>query len=190
MKVNRFGQASIFKKDTYLKIRKNLLTDSHKLFSDLAWFTAERPSAILQLKVDDVYIDPTLRKVRNCVIYRGAIRKTNDTRECPVSTELTARLRAFDPTSSKWLFPSLIKADSHLSLRAMDRAFRRSLARCALEQEGYSLYSFRRSALTTLRNAGYDIRAIQAFSGHKSLSSLARYLDIPTSELNSMTEFL
>lgn len=191
MKLNRFGQATAMTKPHYQRVRKALRSDLHKLFLDLAWFTAERPTAILLLGVGDVY-DLARRAPLplSKITYRGVTRKMGDTRQVVIGSELKLRLRAHQPPGDGWLFPSLVKLDQHLSLRAMDRAFRRGLHRAGLDDLGYSLYSMRRGALTELHRRGFTLREIQAFSGHKSLVSLARYLEVSEEQIENMVEAL
>ena len=43
---------------------------------------------------------------------------------------------------------------------------------------GASTHSFRRIALTTLHNEGVPLRIIQTISGHKSLATLQKYLEV------------
>jgi integrase/recombinase XerD len=43
--------------------------------------------------------------------------------------------------------------------------------------EGVSSHSFRRSALTAAHQAGLSLREVAEISGHRSLSSLEKYLD-------------
>ena len=50
-----------------------------------------------------------------------------------------------------------------------------ALAYVGLEGLGIS---FRRTALTNLSNAGVPLRVIQEISGHRSLASLQRYLEV------------
>lgn len=47
----------------------------------------------------------------------------------------------------------------------------------ALGLEGVSSHSFRRSALTAAHAAGLSLREVAEISGHRSLSSLEKYLD-------------
>jgi integrase/recombinase XerD len=53
-----------------------------------------------------------------------------------------------------------------------------ALADVGLEGVGISTHSFRRTALTNLSNAGVPLRVIQEISGHRSLASLQRYLEV------------
>ena len=43
---------------------------------------------------------------------------------------------------------------------------------------GASTHRFRRTCLTNLSNAGVPLRVIQEISGHASLASLQRYLEV------------
>ena len=53
-----------------------------------------------------------------------------------------------------------------------------ALADAGLEGLGISTHSFRRTALTNLSNAGVPLRMIQEINGHRSLTSLQRYLEV------------
>lgn len=190
MKFMRFGQATPMTKMHFLKIRKCLTIASHVAFLDIAWYTAERPSAILQLQVEDVYSDSVRRSTAARITFRKNTRKMDDTRQTPISQELRAKLRSYKCPVAGWLIPSSIFEDKHLTLRAIDGAFRRAVRRAGLEDYGYSLYSLRRGALTELHRRGFTIREIQAFSGHKSLASLMRYLEVSEEQVEQMVEVL
>lgn len=189
MKNQRNGQATPLDREKYLRIRKGFMLTSHQLYFDLAWFTAERPSAILALRVSDVYSDTGKRKLHGLITFPGRTRKTGDTRQVPIAPDLADRLTAYNPPTDGYLFPSE-KRSGPLSLRAMDRAFRRALERSGMEGKGYSLYSTRRGALTALREKGFDLKAIQSFSGHKSLGSLGKYIDVSEESVKEMIKCL
>lgn len=190
-KVNRNGQATPLSKGHYLKLRKSACTSLHQLFLDLAWYTGERPGAILKLRVGDVYKDPFRRLAREQILFRAGNRKDKVARICPVSDDLRSRLKQFSPgLEDEWLFPSPLLLDDHLCLRSIDAAFRRMIGRSGLEGLGYCLYSFRRGCLTHLVNQGYSLRTIQQFSGHKSLNNLARYLEVSDRQVGEMISSL
>ncbi|MHC5721692.1 MAG: tyrosine-type recombinase/integrase, partial [Nostoc sp.] len=44
--------------------------------------------------------------------------------------------------------------------------------------EGVSSHSFRRTALTSMSNAGIPLRVIQEISGHRTLDELYKYLEV------------
>jgi integrase/recombinase XerD len=94
-------------------------------------------------------------------------------------------LSAYRPPESGFLFPSLYKSGQHLSRQAIDKAFRRALKKACLENKGFSLYSARRGFITRLNEQGYDIKVIQKLTGHKSIGSLIRYIDVTDEQLKS-----
>ncbi|MEX6779841.1 tyrosine-type recombinase/integrase, partial [Limnospira fusiformis] len=64
-----------------------------------------------------------------------------------------------------------------VTVQAIDKFHRSAIARLGLESEGYSLHSYRRTFITKLYNKGVNTRTIMAITGHKSMSSLQRYID-------------
>ncbi len=99
-------------------------------------------------------------------------------------------LSAYQPPEKGFLFPSLYRADRHLSRQAMDKAFRRALKKAGLENQGFSLYSARRGFITRLNEQGYDMKVIQKITGHRSLTSLIRYIDVSEQQLRTAIENL
>jgi integrase/recombinase XerD len=174
----RIGQATPLTPLTYQEISNHLVTETHKLFLGIAWYTGERPEAILRIDVSHVYENPVRREPRDTVIYPGVNRKDRQTREVPTHWALKLMLAAYQPPEQGFLFPSLYKSGQHLSRQAMDKAFRRALKKAGLLNKGFSLYSARRGFVTRLNEQGLDIKTIQSLTGHKSLSSLILYIDV------------
>lgn len=183
MKLLRFGQATPLCTITYNQISNSFVADSHKLFLGLAWYTGERPEAILSMDVSHAYEDVGRRKPRDTILYPAPNRKDRRTREVPTHRALKLILNAYQPPEEGFLFPSLYQKNRHLSRQAMDKAFRRALKKAGLQNQGFSLYSMRRGFITHLNNQGYDIKVIQKLTGHQSLSSLTRYIDVSDSQL-------
>jgi integrase/recombinase XerD len=178
MKNCRTGKATPLTPLTYQEISNHLVTESHKLFLGIAWYTGERPEAILRIDVNHVYENPVRREPRDTVIFPGANRKDRQTREVPTHWALKLMLAAYQPPERGFLFPSLYKSGQHLSRQAMDKAFRRALKKAGLLNKGFCLYSARRGFVTRLNEQGLDIKTIQSLTGHKSLSSLILYIDV------------
>ncbi len=151
MKIDRHGQAEIIDRSTYSKIRAAFLEESHQLLWDLAFYTGERWGAIVQLQVSDVY--DANGKPRASIVYRAHTRKDKTTREVPVNDALRLRLASYTPESDLWLFPGKI-AGNHITIRAIDAAFRRALDRAGLSGLGISTHSTRRTFITALDRAG------------------------------------
>nr|WP_281363600.1 tyrosine-type recombinase/integrase [Microcoleus asticus] len=160
------------------------------MFLNFAWYTGERPEAILSLDVKHVYSDVLRRQPRESILYPASIRKDKQTREVFTHDELKLMLMSYAPPETGFLFPSLYKSDRHLSRQAMDKAFRRAVKKAGLDNQGFSLYSARRGFITRLNNQGYDIKLIQKLSGHRSLTSLIRYIDVTDDQLrNAIANF-
>ncbi|MEG4323642.1 MULTISPECIES: tyrosine-type recombinase/integrase [unclassified Microcoleus] len=188
MKLSRFGQSTPLDPKTYQQISNCFATDIYKIFLALAWYTGERPQAILKMDVVHVYVEPSQRIVRDTIIYPASNRKDNKSREIPVHRALKLILGNYQPPSEGYLFPSLYKDKDHLSRQATDKAFRRALSKAGLENQGYSLYSARRGFVTHLKRLGYDIKVIQRLTGHRSLNSLVRYIDVSEEQLRKAIE--
>jgi integrase/recombinase XerD len=143
----------------------------------------------LQLRVSDVFDEQG--KPRRVITIPANIRKDSATRDVPVSRALDRELRAYRPAleamyrkigvtilPQSWLIPSLKTPGQHLGFRAADRALRRALKRCDLHSEGYSTHSTRRGSITEMAKAGMSVPVIRAITGHKSLASLTRYIEV------------
>jgi integrase/recombinase XerD len=185
VKIAGIGQATPLCQTTFNQISNLFVTDCHKLFLGISWYTGERPEAILSLDVAHVYSDVLRRQPRDTVIYPASIRKDRHTREIFTHRALKLMLAAYKPPEKGFLFPSLYKPNQHLSRQAIDKAFRRAAKKAGLENQGFTLYSARRGFITRLNEQGCDIKLIQRLTGHRSLSSLVRYIEVSDSQLKN-----
>lgn len=175
MKINRYGQAEPLSKQEFQTVLAAIANPTHRLIFALCWYTCERPITILRLRVNQVYIDAAGRVPMSILVLPSSSRKDGVTRECPVSPALRQELKAYDPPLSGFLFPGT-GTDGHLSFSAYYKALARVFAGMGLR--GYSTYSTRRGAITELGRAGLNTRVIQQVSGHRSLQSLQRYIEV------------
>jgi integrase/recombinase XerD len=185
MKILRVGQATPLTQLTFNQISNQLSTDTYKLFFAISWYTGERPNAILQMDVSHIYQNPVTRQPRDTVIYPRANRKDRQTRELSIHRALKLALSAYQPPKSGFLFPSLYKADKPLSRQAVDKALRRAVKKAGLENQGFSPYSARRGFITRLNEQGCGVKLIQSLTGHKSVSSLVRYIEVSESQMKN-----
>jgi len=185
VKISRFGQATPLCQTTFNQISNQFATNVYKLFWGISWYTGERPEAILRMDVRHIYQDAATRQPRDTVIYPRSNRKDKQTRELSIHRALKLQLSAYQPPTTGFLFPSFYKNDKHLSRQAVDKAFRRAVKKAGLESQGFSLYSARRGFITRLNEQGCDVKLIQRLTGHKSLSSLVRYIDISDAQLKN-----
>jgi len=181
MKIDRHGQAEPIYLNEYRKIREGFNEAHHKLCWDIAYYTGERWGAIVQLAVNDVYIEGVPRTHIN---FKKNTRKDKQTRQVPISASLALRLKAYALPNSVWLFPSPY-GDNHLGIRTFDDALRRAIDRVGLSGLGYSTHSTRRGFITTLHRKGFDVRVIQEITGHRSLTVLSKYIDVSDEQKRS-----
>ena len=186
MKIERNGQAEPLTKQEFTKVIKHL-KGKYRLIFALCWYTTERPGAILQLRVGDVYEDAVRRKALRTLVIPGRKRKDKRTREVPCSKELGAELRLYKTPGEGWLFPCERQA-GHTNYRTYYNILRRVFDE--LGMSGYSPYSTRRGALTHLLQQGMSTRRIQEMSGHVSLASLQPYLESSEQERRKTAELL
>jgi len=185
VKILRIGQATPLSQTTFNQISNQFVADVYKLFFAISWYTGERPEAILRIDVSHVYQNPHARQPRDTILDPGANRKDRQTRELSTHRALKLILSAYQPPESGFLFPSLYRADKHLSRQAFDKAFRRAVKKAGLENQGFSPYSARRGFITRLSEQGYDVKLIQTLTGHRSISSLMRYIEVSPSQLKN-----
>lgn len=179
MKILRSGQAAALTKREFLKVLQSFTNPTHRLIFALCWYTTDRPGAILRLRVEQVYYDPAKREPLPVMVIPAAVRKDRSTREVPIIPALAWELRNYQPPAEGFLFPG--RSGEGLSFGAYQKALYVKFDE--LGMKGYSCYSTRRGALTELSRAGLSLRRIQAVSGHKSLNSLYRYLDVSKTEI-------
>lgn len=181
MKVQGHGQGAIITDADYQKIRKSARSKKYRLLFDIARYTGERWGAIVQLSVSDVYDENW--QPRDTITFRANTRKASPsgkrvTRQVPTHPQLSELLEAYRlEDACCWLFPSRVDPSSHITLRAADLMFRRSVEAAALSHKGYSTHSTRRTFITRLWESGVDLHTIQLLTGHSDTKSLVRYIE-------------
>ena len=116
---------------------------------------------------------------------RGITKGKLPSRSVPVTPQLREALRSWraawvvrqghEPVDADYLVPGRFTGSC-----ISTRAFMDAIERAAIESDlqGVSSHSFRRSALTSVHNAGVPLRVLMALSGYKSMSALQRYLEV------------
>jgi integrase/recombinase XerD len=99
----------------------------------------------------------------------------------PLQGLLEAYLREYKPKS--FLFPGShnAKTPKQMTRGAADLILKDACKELGLL--GVSTHSFRRTALTQMHNAGVPLRVIQMMSGHSSLETLQRYLEVTDEQI-------
>ena len=190
-KNNRHGQAEILKDIELDRIYKQLQSDSHKLFFNIARYTGERFGAICQLQVCDVYVcysgvkDPLKE-----ITFRASTRKAapsgeRKTRQAFICDRLNDYLGSYrGGLGCIFLFPSKIKPECPITFSAADKWLRTAVDRAGLEHRGISTHTFRRTFITKLYVEGaLDIYAIQQLIGHSSILTTQRYLGVSKQQI-------
>ncbi|MCP9831847.1 site-specific integrase [Synechococcus sp. HJ21-Hayes] len=178
MKTNRFGQAAVLSTDQLDRLIAALPGRHHQVLAEVCRRTGCRISEGRQLTWGCV--------CRGGVTFPKTITKGKlASRTVPATPRLQeifacwredwSHLNGRDPAGSDFVFPGRF-AGQCLSSRAFMDAL--ELAAMEVGLEGVSSHSFRRSALSAASEAGVPLAALRALSGHQSLSTLQRYLEI------------
>lgn len=180
LKIDRHGRAKILSlHEIQLLFSQGVDSLRDKALFAVMLYTACRVNEAVTLLKRDVY--DTKGKVRAKIIFRkGNTKGKLATRAIPVIQELRVRLQAYKPRDdSPWLFPG--NADHSRANNHLHRDSALWILRVACKKvgvEGISSHSFRRTALTSMSNAGIPLRVIQEVSGHRTLDELYKYLEV------------
>lgn len=169
MKVDGHGQAKILSaKEIDLLFTHGLQSDRDRALFGILLYCGCRVSEALALTVADIGGGIVTLRKRNT---KGAIA----TRQIDIHPKLAALLEAYHKPAEGYLFPGR-HGKGAMTRSAADLILREACE--VMELEGVSTHSFRRTALTAMSNAGVPLRTIQSISGHTSLESLQRYLEV------------
>jgi integrase/recombinase XerD len=169
-KENRKGQASSLSSSQIDRIVE-VASDRYKPIFAIAAYTGCRISEALKLQAHR--LDLSGRQITFTET------KTGIDRTVPISPKLAKVLEAAQLPSEGFLFPGIGKKGHVVRTSAADE-----LKRVAndLGLVGVSTHSFRRSLATNLSDAGVPLKTIGSVTGHKSIDSLARYIDVTPSQ--------
>jgi integrase/recombinase XerD len=169
MKVAGHGQAKILTADEIASLfSAGLRGDRDRALFGVMLYCGCRVSEALALTTADV--------TKTHITFRkGTTKGKCRTRQMNIHPQLRVLLDAYDNGGKTFLFPGR-HSRGQLTRSAADTLLKEACDRCGLE--GVSTHSFRRTCLTTLSNAGVPLRVIQEISGHASLASLQRYLEV------------
>jgi integrase/recombinase XerD len=182
-KNNRSGQAKVLTDSEFSRIRKQLKKDRDRLLFDILRYTGERIGAVVQLRQWDCY--SINGEVLETITFRRLTRKATAqgkryTRQLIIHPALIETLESYPRRSGNpWLFPSRTDAsEEHISIQGADYLLRAAVDRAGLGGKGISSHSFRRTLITRLDEAGISIKTIQGVTGHRSLASVQRYIEV------------
>jgi integrase/recombinase XerD len=182
MKIDRHGQAKILSQfDIQLLFNQGLQSDRDSealLTADRALFgiclyCCCRINKACTLNVLDVYSKGRVRP--ELLIRKGNTKGKLATRSIPVIEDLPGLLKSYQHPECGYLFPGR-HGKNHINSDSAARILREAMNR--VEIEGGSTYSFRRTGLTQLSNAGIPLKVIQEIRGHNNLEQLQKYLEV------------
>jgi len=137
------------------------------LFIKLGLATSLRHSEILRARFDN--FDPERRRLR-VHVKGGRWRRQPLTRSI---TEILVREEKMAKDPKGWIFPSLRAESGHIE--SMNGAFGRCVKAARMNPVVVVPHIMRHTAITRLATTGADIKTIQEFSGHESLTMVLRY---------------
>lgn len=178
MKSNRYGQAAVLDTQQLDQLISALQGRHHQVLASVCRYTACRISEGRHLVWGNIGA--------NSIVFPKTVTKGKlSSRTIPVTPKLHkvlvswrsewAALNGREPKPADPLFPGRF-AGQFLSSRSFMDALERAACECGLE--GVSSHSFRRSALSSASEAGVPLAALRTLSGHQSLSTLQRYLEV------------
>jgi len=190
MKTNRYGQAAVLTSEQLDKLISALQGGHHQVLAEVCRRTACRISEGRQLSWGCITsAGITFPKT----ITKGKLAS----RSVPMTAKLQevlagwrtewAALNGREPNAADFVFPGRFAGEPMSS-----RSFMDTLERGARESglEGVSSHSFRRSALSSASEAGVPLAALRSLSGHQSLATLQRYLEVsPTAKQQAAAAF-
>ena len=188
MKTNRYGQSAVLDSNQLDELISALQGRHHQVLAEVCRRTACRISEGRQLTWASITSSGITFPKTIC---KGKLASRSVPTTIRLHEVLTswrrewAALYGREPKPGDHVFPGRWGAEPMSS-----RAFMDALARAARETglEGVSSHSFRRSALSSASEAGVPLAALRALSGHQSLSTLQRYLEISQSAREAAAE--
>ena len=178
MKSNRYGQAAVLDTQQLDRLISALQGRHHQVLASVCRFTACRIGEARQVAWGNIGA--------KAIVFPKAVTKGKlSSRTIPVTPRLHeilvswhsewASMNGRKPLNSDFVFPGRF-AGQPLSSRSFFDALSKAAREVGLE--GVSSHSFRRSALSSASEAGVPLATLRTLSGHQSLSTLQRYLEV------------
>ena len=181
VKIDRHGKAKILTpEEIQLLFNEGTSRNRDRTLFGVCLYTGTRINECVTLRKIDVY-DGQGQVRPELIIRKGNTKNKLATRTIPVLEELRLLLAQHKTLlDNPYLFPGK-GGKGHLHPDSGARLLKQACSRIGLV--GVSSHSFRRTALTTMSNAGIPLRIIQEISGHRNLSQLQKYLEVKPSQV-------
>ncbi len=172
------GQVKVLNARQWAKLEKVGQSIIHQTIWALLRSTACRSQEARLLKVDNVYIDPVKRIVRNEIYFPKGIRKGKKRSvTVPVTDKLRTYLERYNPPESGYLFPSPRNPSKPISYEAIYKYLKQACERAGMGHEKIATHSGRRSWVTHAHESGMSLEAIRQITGHLTLQNLQPYIE-------------
>ena len=178
MKKDRKGRAKVLTSDQVDQVIKFLPSALHKTIALTLRISGARISEVIQLRWEDL-------DKEELQFPREITKKQLDTREIPIEEDYYnqmmiwksewAALKGHQPSKKDYIFPGRFNG-SHITSRSFMYAHEEALERAEISKA--TTHSYRRTQLTQLHKKGVPLKVVQSLSGHRSLDTLSRYLEV------------
>ena len=178
MKEDRKGRAKVLTSDQVDQVIKFLPSALHKTIALTLRISGARISEVIQLRWEDL-------DKEELQFPREITKKQLDTREIPIEEDYYnqmmiwksewAALKGRQPSKKDYIFPGRFNG-SHITSRSFMYAHEEALERAEISKA--TTHSYRRTQLTQLHKKGVPLKVVQSLSGHRSLDTLSRYLEV------------
>ena len=173
------GQAEILNAQDWSNLEKAGPSIKHQTIWALLRFTGCRSQEARLLMVDNVYLDPVKRVVKDQVYFPKQIRKGKKWAiSVPITKKLKWYLERYDCPTSGYLFPSPRNPNSPISYEAVYKYMKDCAAKMGLGHKKVTTHSGRRSLVTALHEGGSSLETIRRITGHRSLQNLQAYIEV------------
>lgn len=181
MKVDGKGQARVILPEEEERLLRKCKHPREKLLVLLLIYTGARISECLNIRCEDLRHDGNFPWIR---LEKKITKGKKKAREIPVCPTLEDALdEIVGDREEGYLIENLRRLNQPMSRQWGDRVMRRIFREAKIK--GASTHSGRRTCLTRLHHAGIPLAVIQRISGHSSLATLQRYLEVSEENLLS-----
>lgn len=183
------GQVKVLSAEQWTKLEKVGQSITHRTIWALLRLTACRSCEARRLTVDNVYIDPVKRIVRDEIFFPKAIRKgQTKSLSIPVTEKLRTYLEKYPAPESGYLFPSPRNPDKPISYEAVYKYMKIAAAKAGMGHEKIATHSGRRSWITKAHESGMSLKSMQPITGHMTLNNLGKYIELKKALLRAAME--
>ncbi|MDJ0582959.1 tyrosine-type recombinase/integrase [Crocosphaera sp.] len=180
------GQAKVLNAQEWSRLEKVGQSITHQTIWSLLRFTGCRSQEARLLQVENVYVDPANKVLREMIFFPKEIRKgKKHSISVPITKKLRWYLERYTPNDSGYLFPSPRKPNCPISYEAILKYLENAATKAGMGHEKITTHSGRRSLVTILHGSGTSLETIRQITGHRSLSNLQKYIEVPTNQVAS-----